>query len=90
MTMSEGTRAIVREIAFEAAGVIRDELKTTFAAHIDLHQATCPTKAQVAAVQAELDSAKNKVKGMTLLLSFVAAVIGALAGAVGIWAALKG
>jgi hypothetical protein len=77
MAMSEGTRAIVREIAFEAAGVIRDELKTTFATHVELHQATCPTRTEVQA-------AKDKAKGAKIVLVAVAAVVGFAGSVLGI------
>lgn len=44
--LSEGEKAIIREIAFEAAGVIKDELAEHFKTGIRLHQAECPaTKA---------------------------------------------
>lgn len=40
--MNEGEKAIVREIAFEAVAVIKEELIKSIENHIELHQATCP------------------------------------------------
>jgi len=42
MPLDEGDRAIVREIAFEAAEVIKSEVIKTLKTELRLHQAECP------------------------------------------------
>lgn len=43
-SLSEGDRAIVKDIAVEAVGAIRDELIRSFNVQLELHAATCPAK----------------------------------------------
>ena len=76
--MSDGDRAIIREIAYEAANnivekVVRD-LKEHYAHEIRLHIAECPVKQEV-------NNRINQVKGVRWALSLVAGLIGAAIGA---------
>ncbi|KKM05147.1 hypothetical protein LCGC14_1757060 [marine sediment metagenome] len=45
--MDDGDKAIIREIAFEAATVIKESLIEHFATQLDLHSAQCPAKEAV-------------------------------------------
>lgn len=48
MTLSEGDKAIVREIAFEVAGVMKGELKGCINTAIGTHAEGCEVKKKVA------------------------------------------
>jgi len=45
--MDEGDKAIIREIAFEAAKVIKEELTNGFKIQLELHAAQCPAKTAI-------------------------------------------
>ena len=47
MTLSEGDKAIVREIAFEVAGVMKGELKGCINTAISTHANQCPVAKKV-------------------------------------------
>jgi hypothetical protein len=72
MALSEGDRAIVHEVASEAAKTIGDELKKDFAVQIDLHQARCP-------IGKDMDAMRNQAKGGWKVVAIIAALIGTVA-----------
>jgi hypothetical protein len=71
---TEGDKAIIREIAFEVAKVIKADLKADFAGAVELHQATCPIKVNV-------EATLNQAKGAKVALGILWAVAAALGGA---------
>lgn len=68
--MDAGDKAIIKEIAFEAAKVIGDRLEERFIEKIKLHQAECPVKDEVA-------KNVNQAKGAWKVIAFVSALVGA-------------
>ena len=63
MALSEGDKAIVREIAFEAAEIIKGELSGSFKMQMELHQLSCPA---VEAVKQWPKEAKSFSKGFVV------------------------
>lgn len=76
MALTEGDKAVVREIAFEAAKTIGDEVKDAIMTGLRLHQAECPVKVEV---EAKINQAKGARWAFGLVIAVVSAAIGAMA-----------
>lgn len=63
MSLDDGDKAIVREIAFEVAGVLKEELTDGFKTQIELHTSRCPA---VEAVKQWPKEAKSFSKGFII------------------------
>ena len=71
--LNEGDKAIVREIAFEVAGVLKDELTNGFKMQIELHRLNCPA---TEAVKEWPKQAKMFSKGFVIGLVLSGIVLG--------------
>lgn len=80
MALNEGDKAVVREIAFEAAKTIGDEVKDAILTGLRLHQAECPVKAEV---EAKINQARGARWAFGIVISLVSAVIGAISAFIG-------
>ena len=70
MALDEGDKAIIRNIAFEAAEHTAQKVTTLFEAKLQLHQAECP-------FAEEFSATKNQAKGGWWTIT---ALVGALTG----------
>ncbi len=71
MTLTDGDKAIIHDIALQVAQVLKSEIKEYMASSISLHVATCTTKAKVLELV-------NKGRGAFAVVVVVASVIGAI------------
>jgi len=78
MAMSEGDKALVREIAFEAAGVLKDEVRDEIKTVVRLHAAECTTKAKV-------DAMSNQRKGARVMFATIVTVLSVLSALLAVW-----
>ena len=79
MSLTDGDRAIVREIAFVAAKEIATELTSTFSKQVDLHSATCE-RAKTVEDKAEVNTKeiakwKNRAGGFAFAFSLIGAFL---------------
>lgn len=71
MSMDEGDKAIVREIAYEAAGVIRKEFTLWMVTQIELHQSRCPLASTINRFNVDISGDRREKKGQLKVWHFI-------------------
>ena len=72
MALDEGDKAIIRDIAFDAAEHTSRRVIGSFETRLQLHRAECP-------IGKEFMEAQNKMRGAWFVISIVASIVATVA-----------
>ena len=90
MSFDEGDRAIIKEIAYEAATHIAEKLQASVMSglhnKVEMHVLECPLRAEIKFVKDEIEIAKSKAQMAWKMVVLEAVVLSALATlAIAVW-----